>query len=109
MCIKLLRIHNTHTINQKRTMAVCNSGDFWCAPLALTLYKAFCEEAVVWKRLRHPNVVPLLGVVMMPLQLVSRWMPNGTLVDFVSAKPGVNRISLVSVSPRRPITWTDFL
>ena len=103
MCVKLLRIHNTHAINQKRTMAVRDGRDFWFAPLALTSCKAFCEEAVVWKRLRHPNVVPLLGVVM-PLQLVSMWMPNGTLGDFVSAKPNVDRISLVSVSPRSLVT-----
>lgn len=69
-----------------------------CVSLALTYKcKPFYGEAVVWKRLRHPNVVPFLGVTTAPFQLVSRWMPNGTLTDYVNAKHHVNRISLVRV------------
>jgi len=50
----------------------------------------------VWKRLRHPNVVPFLGVISKPLQLVSEWMPNGTLTNYIRKIPGANRIALVS-------------
>ena len=32
-----------------------------------------------------------------PLQIVSEWMPNGTLTEFVEKDPGANRISLVSL------------
>ena len=70
-----------------------------CVSLALTLCKPFYGEAVVWKRLKHPNVVPFLGVTTTPLQLVSRWMPNGTITEYVKAKPHVNRISLVRMPP----------
>ena len=35
---------------------------------------------------------------MKPLQIVSDWMPNGTLTKYVETNPGVNRIDLVSLS-----------
>lgn len=57
--------------------------------------KSFFKEAVVWKRLRHPNIVSFLGVTTNPLQLVSEWMPNGTLTQYVEKNPGSNRISLL--------------
>ena len=50
----------------------------------------------MWKRLKHPNVVPFLGVTIDPFQFVSEWMPNGTLTHYVTKNPGANRIALVS-------------
>ena len=35
---------------------------------------------------------------MKPLQMVSGWMPNGTLIEYVENNPGANRIGLVSSS-----------
>ena len=66
--------------------------------VVLMLSKPLYGEAVVWKRLRHPNVVPFLGVATVSLQLVSKWMPNGTLTDYVSTNPHVDRIGLVSAT-----------
>ncbi|KAF9779338.1 kinase-like domain-containing protein [Thelephora terrestris] len=57
--------------------------------------KAFYKEAIIWKRLRHPNVVAFIGVTRNPSQFVSKWMPNGTLTDYVNEKPGANRIGLL--------------
>ncbi|KAF9779779.1 kinase-like domain-containing protein [Thelephora terrestris] len=59
------------------------------------LKKLFFKEAVVWKRLRHPNVVPFLGVTLEPLQFVSEWLPNGTLTHYVTNNPSANRIALL--------------
>ncbi|KAF9779787.1 kinase-like domain-containing protein [Thelephora terrestris] len=59
------------------------------------LRKLFFKEAVVWKRLRHPNVLPFLGVTLEPLQFASEWMPNGTLTNYVSKNPSANRIALL--------------
>ena len=58
--------------------------------------QSFFKEAVVWKRLRHSNIVPFLGVTTEPLQFVSEWMPNGILTDYVTKHPGADRIALVS-------------
>jgi serine/threonine protein kinase len=54
------------------------------------------REAVVWKRLSHPNIVPFKGVTLYPLQIVSEWMPGGDLTCYISVNPQANRINLVS-------------
>jgi hypothetical protein len=52
---------------------------------------------LTWKALNHPNVLPLLGVVMTETQLamVSEWMTNGNINQFVAAHRDVNRFELV--------------
>ena len=57
---------------------------------------------MTWKTLRHPNVLPLLGVTVTenPCQLVvvSEWMENGNINKFLKAHPSVNRLELVRLS-----------
>jgi len=62
--------------------------------------QSFFKEVVLWKNLRHPNIVPFIGVTTNPLQLVLEWMPNGTLTEFVEKNPSASRIDLVSPSPQ---------
>jgi len=52
---------------------------------------------MTWKSLRHPNVLPLIGVTMSDAQfaMVSDWMVNGNIADFVKAHPDANRLDLV--------------
>ena len=50
----------------------------------------------MWKRLRHQNIVPFIGVTQDPLQFVSEWMPNGDLMEYLGKNPGTDRIALVS-------------
>jgi serine/threonine protein kinase len=47
--------------------------------------QSFCREGVVWKHLRHPNVLPLLGVTVSERRfaMVSEWMENGDINEFV--------------------------
>ena len=59
----------------------------------------FCKEAVVWKRLNHPNIVPFKGVTFDPLQLISEWMPGGELRDYVRKNRDTSLVSLVSPAP----------
>ena len=54
------------------------------------------REALIWKRLTHPNIVPFIGVTLSPLQIVSEWMPGGSLTAHIKSNPRVDRISLVS-------------
>ena len=51
----------------------------------------------MWKALRHPNVLPLIGVTMSETQfaMVSDWMGNGNINDYVKAHPKANRLKLV--------------
>ena len=49
----------------------------------------------MWKRLAHPNIVPLLGVTFTPFQSISAWVPDGELLDYISMNPCANRLGLV--------------
>ena len=52
----------------------------------------------MWKRFRHQNIVPFIGVTKYPLQFVSEWMPNGTLKEYLAKNPGADRVRLVGTS-----------
>ena len=58
--------------------------------------QALCREAVMWKRLMHLNIVPLLGVIVTPPQLILEWVSNGNLQEYIEKYPGVDRLGLVS-------------
>jgi len=66
----------------------------------------FCREAVAWKHLRHPNILPLLGVTVGEnrFAMVSEWMKNGNINDFIEREWHVNRAELVRcrITPREP-------
>jgi hypothetical protein len=55
---------------------------------------------MTWKTLRHPNILPLIGVTMSEAQfaMISDWMVNGNINDFVKAHPDANRLELVGLS-----------
>jgi hypothetical protein len=55
---------------------------------------------MTWKTLRHPNILPLIGVIMSETQfaMISDWMVHGNINDFVKAHPDANRLELVGFS-----------
>ena len=70
----------------------------------------FCKEVVTWKALRHRNVLSLLGVTMSDNQfaMVSEWMANGNINEFIKAHGDVNRFELVGFSfllPTEPAAY----
>ena len=52
---------------------------------------------MTWKSLNHPNLLTPLGVTMngKRLGLVSEWMVNGSVNEFVKFNPGADRFELV--------------
>ena len=60
----------------------------------------FCKEVVAWRALRHPNVLPLLGAMVAECRfmMVSDWMVNGTITEFVKAHVDADRMELVRFS-----------
>ena len=52
---------------------------------------------MTWKALRHQNVLPLLGVTMTNNQfaMVSEWMVNGNISEFIKTHRDANRFELV--------------
>jgi hypothetical protein len=64
--------------------------------------KEFCKEVVMWRTLQHPNVLPLIGAMMSHghLAMISEWMVNKNINDFLKEHVHVNRITLVGVNDR---------
>ena len=52
---------------------------------------------MLWRALRHTNVLRLVGVTITEdlLVAVSEWMAGGTIMQYVEAKPEANRLGLV--------------
>ncbi|KAJ6589746.1 kinase-like domain-containing protein [Mycena capillaripes] len=62
--------------------------------------RKFCREALVWQRLRHPYIVPLIGIdtesFPSSLCMVSPWMKNGTVIKYLSGVRGAERQTTVN-------------
>jgi Protein tyrosine and serine/threonine kinase len=56
---------------------------------------------VTWNALRHPNVLPLMGITMDNSQFatVSEWMANGNINEFLKSHEDANRFELVGNLP----------
>ena len=56
---------------------------------------------IIWKRLSDPNILPLIGAYMRgsELVMVSEWMKNGNIKQYLHKNPHVNKPSLVRALP----------
>jgi serine/threonine protein kinase len=56
------------------------------------------KEAIVWKLLRHPHIVPFLGILSRnsSLKLVSEWMEHGPLTRYLQHYPDESPVRFVS-------------
>ncbi|KZT07864.1 kinase-like protein [Laetiporus sulphureus 93-53] len=63
------------------------------------LQQQIYKEAIQWRHLHHPNVVPFFGVCDMPrplrLCIVSHWMENGSIMDFLRQNTSADRLPLL--------------
>lgn len=57
--------------------------------------KRFYHTALIWKRLVHPNIVPLLGVATAPPRFVSDCMFGGNLKEYFGRNPSTDLVGLV--------------
>jgi hypothetical protein len=55
------------------------------------------KELDIWSKLRHANILQLLGIALFKDQLamVSEWMEQGSIVSVVNKQPQVDRFALV--------------
>ncbi|KAH7317467.1 kinase-like domain-containing protein [Rhizoctonia solani] len=60
------------------------------------LLKTAADELSVWRRLRHENIVPLLGVACFQEQpaLVFPWVGSGNLADFRRKRPTFDKLKM---------------
>ena len=80
------------------------TGGLWSNILArrraqLDFNQRFYREVVKWKYLSDPNVLPFLGVseTLFPFCIITPWLSNGNITEYVKRKPEVDRLRLVSV------------
>ncbi|KAJ3563661.1 hypothetical protein NP233_g8798 [Leucocoprinus birnbaumii] len=82
VCVKVVKVYRKGSKSQK-------------------FLKSFMREIVIWGQLEHPNILPFYGVYHLDnaeqrICLVSPWMENGTLVDFLKVcPPDTNKLLLV--------------
>ncbi|KAJ7108599.1 kinase-like domain-containing protein [Mycena epipterygia] len=60
--------------------------------------QGFSREALIWRQLSHPNLLPFFGLYYLDsrLCLVSPWMENGHIIEFLRNAPAdTNRASLM--------------
>jgi len=86
-CVKVLRVYDANTTNQKEPMAMRDDRE----PLARSNI-ADTLQTFLWRSTS-------LGVTMSttPLQSVSEWVPNGTLMEYVNPNSHADRVSLVRI------------
>ncbi|KIK56132.1 hypothetical protein GYMLUDRAFT_825126 [Collybiopsis luxurians FD-317 M1] len=62
--------------------------------------KQFCHEALVWRQLNHPNILPLLGVnteLFFPsFCLVSPWMEHRDIITYLKKNPVYDLLSVLT-------------
>ncbi|KAK0199421.1 kinase-like domain-containing protein [Desarmillaria ectypa] len=82
ICIKVLRVFVNNGIEERTR-----------------LIKNFCREALAWRNMNHPNVLPFLGVsteLFAPsFCLISPWMQNGNIMSFLARNPAHDRLTSI--------------
>jgi hypothetical protein len=65
-------------------------------------------KAILWKDLKHPNILPLLGLVELSnprrpgwFGLVAPWIAGGDILEYAKLHPDVNRVDLVKRTARQ--------
>ncbi|KAJ6450245.1 kinase-like domain-containing protein [Mycena sanguinolenta] len=61
--------------------------------------KDFCREALIWRQLKHPNILAFLGIskVVFPgrLCMVAPWMDSGNILGYLASQPTADRKALL--------------
>jgi len=56
----------------------------------------FHQVAGTSRDLAHPNIVPIVGVTVESLDLISDWVPGGDLLEYIVKHPDTDRLPLLS-------------
>lgn len=98
VAIKALRVYKNEGKRQasRVRLYIMALHEFY-SPKRAPFRQVFYKEVTIWKRLWHPNIVPFLGVTdgPAPFTMVSEWMPNGNVRQYVVEHPEVDRLQLV--------------
>ncbi|KAF9263062.1 kinase-like protein [Marasmius fiardii PR-910] len=81
VCLKMIRVFNPSDVNH--------------------ILKDYMQEAILWRQLNHPNVLPFMGIFFSDMDqkqlcLVSPWMERGNLVDFLKTSQDLIDLDLLA-------------
>jgi hypothetical protein len=65
-------------------------------PRLVTVSKELYGEVATWAWLDHVNILRCFGITVDPLQVVTEWVPNGDILEYVRTHVNVDRVCLVS-------------
>ena len=68
------------------------------------ILQRFSREAILWGQLSHPNLLPFYGLYQLGSRacLISPWVENGHINQFLARNPMVDRVLLVRTSELMP-------
>ena len=102
VAIKVLRINSRELSSLEKVRSLVSVLFDNTVHVLIRVGQKFCCEVVLWKQFKHPNLLGLIGAKKTPstMMMISEWMEHGTIMDFVIACPGTNRLKLVRVLPK---------
>jgi len=97
VAIKVLRVYRHSDV--AKLMKVQSVNHIGILDADLSMQKC-SHEMAVWRQLLHPNILPLYGVYHLHgdksrVSLVSPWMENGNIVQYLQQAPDTYRYPLV--------------
>ncbi|KAF9446619.1 kinase-like protein [Macrolepiota fuliginosa MF-IS2] len=98
ICVKVIKLYQKSHIMTALKASSILSHVF--PTRLLTRKQVFLKEAAIWRQLQHPNLLPFYGVYHLDdshgrICLISPWMENGAIVEYLRVHPGVKRLLLV--------------
>lgn len=105
VAVKVLHSHVHDTERESKFAKVSFTPYYLALIFKIWVRQRIRREIVIWQRLNHENVLPLLGTVSefgRYMSLVSPWMDNGSLMQYLqecgSAMSLIRRLQLVRLS-----------
>jgi len=102
-CLKVVKVYSNSDV--QKLLRVCIQEAGLLLRYLPTGIQEFFKEAILWRQLDHPNVLPFLGLYFLDdsrqrVCLISPWMRNGNLRHFLSNNPdsSIDRARLVRSS-----------
>ena len=88
VCHKAMKIGKVHKVS--------NLSSLCPGELLVDAYQELYREVVTWAKLKHPNILQCFGITLDPLQIMTEWMPNGHVMQYLREHCDVDRVRLVS-------------
>lgn len=105
VAVKVLRISGRDGFSKARQESIKDVFPITRDVVSTILLQRFCEQAVLWKKLSHPNVLRLVGVQgdmeTGQFSTISEMMVRGNIMEYVK-RNHVNRLELARDSLSLP-------